>query len=104
MFGEFNLEGWGLATWRFLTNDGLVLTFVSEHPQSTGLEIAQAVGITERTARRILADLQAAGYVEWEKVGRRNQYRVNTDQPLRLIGEREVTVGELLNSLPHAQD
>ena len=48
-----------MAAWGFLTNDGLVLTYVSDHPDSTGVEIAQAVRITERSARKILANLQA---------------------------------------------
>ena len=93
-----------MVTRRFLTNDGLVLAYVSDHLESTGLEIANAVGITERSARQILANLQAAGYIQWEKVGRRNRYCVNAAQPIRLVGEREVTVGELLDALPRTGD
>jgi len=88
-----------MATWNFLTNYGLVLAFVGRHPDSTGLEIAQAVGVTERAVRMIVADLRAAGYVDPEKVGRRNRYRINADQPIRHVGERAVTVGELLGLL-----
>lgn len=88
-----------MATWSFLTNHGLVLTFIGGHPDSTGLEIAQAVGITERAVRKILAVLQAEGYIALEKVGRRNRYRINTALPLRPRGQRAVTVGELLELL-----
>ena len=88
-----------MASWSFLTNHGLVLTYVGRYPDSTGLAIAQAVGITERAARKIVADLQAEAYVEREKVGRRNRYRLNTALPLRHAGERTVTVGELLGLL-----
>jgi len=88
-----------MASWSFLTNHGLVLTFIGRYPDSTGLEIAQAVGITERAARKIVADLLAEGYVEWERVGRRNSYRLNTHLPLRHPAERTATVGELLGLL-----
>lgn len=88
-----------MAMWTFLTNYGHVLIYIGGHPDSTGLEIAQAVGITERAVRKIVAELQAEGYIEPEKIGRRNRYRINTDLPLRLRGERAVTVGELLGLL-----
>jgi predicted transcriptional regulator len=76
-----------------------VLIHISHQPQSTGLEIAQAVGITERAARNIIAELQEAGYISAEKVGRRNQYRVDIQRSLGRIGERDVTVGELVSLL-----
>ncbi|MBI2911224.1 MAG: winged helix-turn-helix transcriptional regulator [Chloroflexi bacterium] len=88
-----------MAKSNFLTNHGLVLTYIGRHPDSTGLEIAQAVGITERAARKIIADLGEDGYIEWEKVGRRNRYRINAHRPLQHLGERAVTVGELLELL-----
>ncbi len=88
-----------MASWSFLTTHGLVLTYIGRYPDSTGLEIAQAVGITERAARKIVADLLAERYIEREKVGRRNRYRLNTHLPLRHPGERTATVGELLGLL-----
>jgi DNA-binding transcriptional ArsR family regulator len=88
-----------MASWGFLTNHGLVLTFLGRYPDSTGLAIAQAVGITERAARKIVNDLLDEGYIEREKVGRRNRYRLNTGQPIPYPGERTVTVGELLRLL-----
>lgn len=89
--------------WSFLTNYALVLTYISQQPESTGLEIAQTVGITERATRKIVAELQAAGYIEREKVGRRNRYRVDVTRPLGHIGERELTVNHLLQ-LPFGPD
>lgn len=93
-----------MASWSFLTNYGLVLTYLGRYPDSTGLEIAQAVGITERAARKIVADLLAEAYIEREKVGRRNRYRLNTARPLQHPGERAVTVGELLGLLWRDRD
>jgi DNA-binding IclR family transcriptional regulator len=83
-------------SWTFLTNHARVLTHISHEPESTGLEIAQAVGITERAARKIISDLQEAGYVSAEKLGRRNRYRVDVHRSLGRIGPRDLTVGELV--------
>jgi predicted ArsR family transcriptional regulator len=88
-----------MASWSFLTNHAMVLTVISQRPQSTGLEIAQEVGITERAARKIIADLQDEGYIESERVGRRNRYNINVFRALGRFGERELTVGEFLASL-----
>ena len=85
-----------MPSWTFLTNHGLVLLFISQCPVSTGLEIAQAVGITERATRRIVDDLELAGYIERERVGRRNRYRVDSRRPVARVGERELTLGPLL--------
>ena len=86
-----------MPSWSFLTNHALVLAYINRRPDSTGLAIAQAVGITERATRKIIADLQAAGYTEAEKIGRRNQYRIDERRPLGRIGARDLTVGELLD-------
>lgn len=88
-----------IARWSFLTNYGLVLTYIGRHSESTGLEIAHAVGITERATRVLFANLQGARHVEREKVGRRSQYRINAEIPFQTLGERAVTVGELLELL-----
>jgi hypothetical protein len=93
-------EGAIVARWSFLTNHALVLRHVGLRPDSTGLEIAQAVGITERAVRKILADLQAGGYIEAERVGVRNHYRVDIQRPLQQVGGRRLTVGELLALIP----
>ena len=82
--------------WNFLTNHGLVLTYIGRHPECLGLEIALAIGVTERAARKIVAELEGAGYIQRERVGRRNRYHIDPSLPLRHRGERAATVGELL--------
>ena len=57
------------------------------------------VAITERAAQRIVAELEAAGYVSHERVGRRNRYQVNTDLHLRHSLEEHLEIGTLLNVL-----
>jgi predicted ArsR family transcriptional regulator len=59
-------------------------------------EVALRVGITERAVQRIIADLEEGGFVEREKVGRQNHYRLITDRPLRHPVESHCTVGDLI--------
>jgi DNA-binding transcriptional ArsR family regulator len=72
-----------LRSWTFITNHAQVLIAVAHHPDATVAELAEAAQITERSAYRILADLQKAGYVRRRKVGRENRYEVNPALPLR---------------------
>jgi DNA-binding transcriptional ArsR family regulator len=90
--------------WDFLTNHAHVLTCVAKDPGIRLRDIATAVGITERAAHRILAELVEAGYVLRERQGRRNHYQVVPDLPLRhpLVQGREVRdlLRVLLGSAP----
>ena len=89
--------------WAFVTSHGVVLIDVSRHPDATVRQIAERAGLTERQAHRVLADLIAEGYVERERAGRRNHYRVNADRPMRHPTLVDHRVGELLAALsPHA--
>jgi DNA-binding MarR family transcriptional regulator len=85
--------------WDFITNHAHVLLCVSQDPGVRLREIAAAVGITERSAHKILSELVEEGYVLRERHGRRNRYKVKSELPLRhpLVREREV--GELLAAL-----
>jgi DNA-binding MarR family transcriptional regulator len=85
--------------WDFLTNHAHVLVCVSRDPGMRLRDVATSVGITERSAHRILSELVEDGYVLRERTGRRNVYRVETRRPLRhpLVEEREV--GDLLGVL-----
>ena len=69
--------------WTFITNHGLVLSYVFHHPKSTAREIANYIGVTERTTHKIISDLETASYIERRKQGRRNVYRVDPKLPLR---------------------
>lgn len=62
-----------MPSWSFLTNHALVLVHIGRRPDGTGIELAQAAGITERAVRNIVADLHGAGYIEREKIVRRNR-------------------------------
>ena len=82
--------------WKFLTNHALVLAWLDQHPQSTARETALAIGITERTALKIIGELDNASYLTRRRKGRRNVYRVMRNTPLKHNVTGEVAVGELL--------
>jgi DNA-binding MarR family transcriptional regulator len=88
-------------TWTFLTNHAHVLLTIAAEPEIRIRDIASEVGITERAAHRIVADLEEAGYLQVTKVGRRNEYVVLRDLPLRHPAERHHRIGELLKVLAH---
>jgi predicted ArsR family transcriptional regulator len=89
----------GNTTWRFLSNHTQVLLCIQRDPDVRYRDIAEMVGITERAAQRIVADLIESGYVESERVGRRNHYRVNADIAMRHPAQDGHDVGELLRLL-----
>jgi hypothetical protein len=88
-----------MAEWSFLTNHARALIAIAHDPESRLRDLAAALGITERTAFGIVADLAAAGYVVKDKDGRRNRYRIQADLPLRDPIGRESTIGQLLDVL-----
>ena len=83
-------------TWSFLTNHAQVLLCIAGDPGARLREIGATVGITERAAHRIVAELVDAGYVIRERDGRRNRYTVRTDLPLPDRVARDQRVGDLL--------
>ena len=76
-----------------------MLLEVSRTPDATVRELAERAQLTERQAHRVLADLVEEGYVGRERVGRRNQYRVNRDAAMRLPNFAAFPVRELLDAL-----
>ena len=88
-----------MPEWTFITNHGAVLALIAQNSQITAREIAATLGITERPVRRIIAELEAVGYLCKQRVGRVNHYQVNLDLPLRRPEARATMVGELLRVL-----
>src|SRR5690242_21761894 len=68
--------------WDFLTNHSHVLLCVSQDSGIRLRDIAAAIGITERTAHKVLSELVEEGYVLRERHGRRNRYKVKPELPL----------------------
>ena len=88
-----------MPEWTFLTNHALVLSYIARHPRTTARDLANAIGITERATRKIIADLLNVGYITKKREGRRNRYRVNPDVTLRHPSHEETAVGDLLEAL-----
>ena len=86
-------------SWTFLTNHAHTLLCIAEDPDVRIRDIAAKVGITERAAQRIVAELEDAGYLSHEKIGRRNHYEVRRDLPLRHRLEEHLEIGALLKVL-----
>lgn len=88
--------------WTFLTNHAAVLLGVATNPEATLRELGTRVGITERAVRGILRDLEAAGYVSSERVGRGKRYEVDRRGHFRHPMAAHRRVGELLTLLERA--
>jgi predicted transcriptional regulator len=88
-----------MSEWTFLTNHSLVLSLISRHSRITGLELSREVGITERAVRKVIADLETAGYIEKNKEGRCIRYRINPDLTLRHKSYQEIAIGDFLETL-----
>ena len=87
------------SRWTFITNHGLVLNYVFHNPSHTAREIADHVGITERTTHKIISDLEETGYVGRERSGRKNIYHVDPELPLRHHTKKDILVANLLAAL-----
>jgi predicted transcriptional regulator len=85
--------------WKFLTNHGLALICIAADPGIRLRDIADQIGITERSAHRIVSDLVESGYVARERNGRRNSYEVRTDLPVNLALRRDLQLGDLLGAV-----
>jgi hypothetical protein len=85
-----------MAEWSFLTNHARALLCIAHDPGVRLIDVAAALGITERSAYAIVNDLTKGGYVVKEKDGRRNRYEVQGHLPLPGTVTRSATVGEVL--------
>jgi DNA-binding IclR family transcriptional regulator len=85
--------------WTFLTNHGQLLLCIAKEPGLTLREIGERIGITERAAHRIVAELETSGYLTHKRNGRRNQYTIKPHLPLPDSVAREQQIGDLLGVL-----
>ena len=91
-----------MGEWSFFTNHARVLICIARDPGVRLRDMAAALGVTERRAYGIVADLVQAGYIVKDKDGRRNRYRVEAQLPLPESIGRERTIGEVLALLVDA--
>ena len=87
------------ASWTFLTNHTQVLLCIAQDIDIRLRDVAEKVGITERAAQRIVADLVDAQIIDRRRVGRRNHYLVNRKAAMRHAAQAEHQIGPLLDLL-----
>jgi DNA-binding IclR family transcriptional regulator len=92
------------GTWTLLTGHGHVLVEIARDPQARVRDIAEAAGVTERTAQAIVADLEAAGYITRTRTGRRTYYTVNADSVFRHPAQEGHRIGPFLALLATARE
>ena len=85
-----------MESWSFLTNHARMLLCIARDPGVRLRDAAASLGITERSAHAIVADLTAAGYVVKDKHGRRNHYQIQAHLPLPEPASQEPAIGDVL--------
>lgn len=88
-----------MSEWTFLTNHAHVLLCITEEPNIRLRDLAERINISERAVKRIVSDLERTGYISRERHGRRNQYEVHSEQPLRSSLVRGMEIGALLAAM-----
>ncbi len=79
-----------------------MLLCIARDPGMRLRDLAASLGITERSAHGIVADLATAGYVLRQKDGRRNRYQIQAHLPLPEPTSLEPAIGEVLALLAGA--
>lgn len=83
--------------WTFLTSHARVLRTIAANPDVRLRTIAAACHLTERVVQAVIADLEQAGYLHRHRIGRRNQYTQDLDQPPRHPTEAHLTLRTLVD-------
>ncbi|MGW7410488.1 helix-turn-helix transcriptional regulator [Streptomyces sp. NPDC054833] len=87
------------AGWTFLTNHARVLAMIASNHRPRVRDIAAHCRLTERAVQKIIADLEADGYLTHEREGRSNAYHIRPGTILRHPAEADLTVADLLSLL-----
>lgn len=82
--------------WTFFSHYAHVLICLAENPGCRLRDVAEKVGVTERTAMRLIDRLDNAGVVTRIRQGRRNYYKIDTSEPLLHPIEARCSVEKLL--------
>ena len=87
------------TSWTFLTNHTQVLICIAQDVETTLRDVSLKVGITERAAQRIVADLVEEEIIDRRRIGRRNHYLVNRGAAMRHAAQANLQIGPLLDLL-----
>jgi hypothetical protein len=90
--------------WTFLTNHARVLAAIARNPGVRVRDIAASCLLTERAVQKIIADLEADGYLTHTRNGRTNRYEIPGGTALRHPADAGPTVADLLAILAVQHD
>jgi DNA-binding MarR family transcriptional regulator len=93
-----------MKDWNFITKHGLVLLYISQHPQCTTRQMASTISATERTVHRVLINLEKEGYITRQRTGKGNIYQINREHELKHELTKDSIVEDLLNLLGHKEE
>lgn len=85
--------------WTFLSNHAHVVLAIDAMPGATVRQIAAHAAITERETYSILGELEAAGYLSRERVGRRASLTLHLDRPMRPPLEGRSSLRQMVEAL-----
>jgi hypothetical protein len=85
--------------WSFLSHHGMVLVALARRTDLRLSELALEVGISPRAAQSIVSDLVHEGFLERDRVGRRNRYHVKGDRQLPDPWAKDRRIGELVRTI-----
>jgi len=88
-----------MTSWTFITNHAAILSLIARNPDITAAALAIVLGITERSVRRIIADLYDNNYITKKRKGRNVIYHINEDEKLKHPTHKDVAVTDLLDAL-----
>ncbi|MFC6063308.1 helix-turn-helix transcriptional regulator [Streptomyces ochraceiscleroticus] len=89
---------WHVGGWSFLTKHAHVLLAIARDPAARLCDIAAACQIAERTAQTVVCDLEAAGYLRRERIGRRTHYALRPEGTFRHPAEAGLPIQALLEA------
>lgn len=92
------------ADWTFLSSHAHVLVCLAENPQAKLRDVADRVGVTERTVMRLITQLDRAGFLKRSRRGRGNHYEIIAREPLRHPLEARCSVDTLLRAVLEADE
>ena len=82
--------------WTVLSNHGLALVCVARDPGIRLRDLADCMGVSDRTAFGVVDELIESGYLRRYKEGNRNRYEIDPEAPMRHPIIEDHWVGELL--------
>ncbi len=91
-------------SWRMLCSRGAVLFYIGMHPGCTVNDIAGTVMVADKTAWRLVRDLNRSGLIQVRREGRRHRYWLEGGGRLPDPVLSHLKLGEIMSALMHDAD